>query len=246
MLGRTGEQRAHDRGDLAGREALMVAQCRLAVGVDDLHAAADQAQPQRSLPHRAHIERHRPAPPGHDAGAHIGDLLAVAGGELGRVGVIEADGGIPVAACLGAQLGQVAGGVLGIGGGVEGLGERGEGVRMHLQIDLQAADVDERHAAGERQFGPDDGRLLALEEDALAVGIDGPGPGADVGERADRPSALDLGHGAEQAGGAGDGASARRRSPGCRGRSAARPSLAAARRRCRRAPRRGRGRAGRG
>ena len=60
---------------------------------------------------------------------------------------------------------------------LEGVVECGEGVGMGQQIDLHAADVDIAHAARLQTANFGNRCLLARQKAALALGIDGPGPG---------------------------------------------------------------------
>ena len=97
-----------------------------------------------------------------------------------------ADRDIPTAACLAAvQAGQQPRGVVCVGSGIERFLHRGEGMGMIVQIDLHTPDIDETMSGRLLPHSGNRGRL-AVEEQAGAMGIDGPGPRAYIGERGDR------------------------------------------------------------
>lgn len=120
------------------------------------------------------------------------------------LGLVEGSGAGPVTGG-GVELVEEARSIGGVGRRVECLLQRGEGVRVVVQVDLHAADVDRADALGLQGTDGGQGGAFGGEVVAGAFGVDGPGPRGDVAA-AIGAAAFDAGNGGHQHGRDGGGA----------------------------------------
>ena len=90
------------------------------------------------------VKRHTREGAVQNVGTDQRNMVAVFFSQQRRVRVIKPDGDIPAATRLTAiQVNQKPCGVVSVGGGIESFVQSGEGVRVVMQIDLHATDIDE-------------------------------------------------------------------------------------------------------
>jgi len=89
------------------------------------------------------------------------------------------------------ELMEEVGRIIRIGGWLECLIQRGEGVRVVKQVHLHAPDIDRPDPFRLQCSDGSNGLLFALEEAALSLGVDGPWPGVDYPGRWIAPTTLD-------------------------------------------------------
>lgn len=131
-------------------------------------------------------------------GQGSGDTALIRLAEFRGLGVVEGSGAGPVTGG-GVELVQEARSIGGVRRRVECLLQRGEGVRVMVQVDLHAADVDRADPLGLKGANGSQGRVLGGEVMAGALGVDGPGPGGDVAA-AIGAAAFDAGDGGHEHG----------------------------------------------
>ncbi len=188
----TTEVRAKDPLDLAHGIRVSGTKCGLPVHIDQHRPAADQGQSQRALTSSAHIKRHICESAALNVRPNHRNPVAIRCRKPRCVRVIKADSHVPTAACLTSiQPEQKPCGVVGVCDWIESLLERRKRIRMILEVNLHAADVDEAVTSDLRSY-PRHCRRFAVEKQPCPIGIDGPWPWSHVVQGCDGAPTLCL------------------------------------------------------